>query len=160
MIMIVKSLWRKLKFLFCFVANRVYVEEPTFFSNNRINQNLDRLYKESNSQANDEEAVAKNNKTEPPTITIKRIKPMSFNIDIEESDNCPTPLESAIESALMFGENMYFSVMATNTAKNLVDPNSMPVNLTPDAYAAYCEYTAQLFATAAAARQELHDISA
>ena len=33
-------------------------------------------------------------------------------------------------------------------------------NLPPEAYAAFCEYTAELFAVAAAARQELNDISA
>ena len=85
---------------------------------------------------------------------------METNSKITEVEKSKTTLESSLESALLFGENMYFSVMAMNTAKNLTDPSTAPPNLTPEAYAAFCEYTAELFAVAAAARQELNDISA
>ena len=85
---------------------------------------------------------------------------METNPNFTDASESMTPLETALESALLFSENMYFSVMAMNTSKNLTDPSTAPPNLTPEAYAAFCEYTAELFAVAAAARQELNDISA
>ncbi len=130
-----------------------------FFKIDRINHDDSRLYSDKeNKEAQNEEVAAKSEK--PQIIILKKGEPMDINPNLTEANESMTPLESALESALMFGENMHFSVMAMSAAKNLTDPSAAPPNLTPEAYAAFCEYTAELFAIAAATRQELNDISA
>ena len=132
-----------------------------FFKIDRINHDDSRLYSDKeNKEAQNEEVAAKSEKPKPQIVILKKGEPMETNPNLTEANESMTPLESALESALLFGENMYFSVIAMNTAKNLSDPSTAPPNLTPEAYAAFCEYTAELFAVAAAARQELNDISA
>lgn len=130
-----------------------------FFKIDRINHDDSRLYSDKeNKEAQNEEIAAKSEK--PQIIILKKGELMETNPDLTEANESLTPLESALESALMFGENMHFSVMAMSASKNLTDPSTAPPNLTPEAYAAFCEYTAELFVVAAAARQELNDISA
>ena len=120
-----------------------------------------RLCSDENSEEDqNKQIVVDDKKLNPQILILNKGEPMETNSKITEVEKSMTPLESALESALLFGENMYFSVMAMNTAKNLTDPSTAPPNLTPEAYAAFCEYTAELFAVAAAARQELNDISA
>ena len=133
-----------------------------FFKIDRINHDDSRLYSDKeNKEAQNEEIAAKSEKPQIPQIIIlKKGELMETNPDLTEANESLTPLESALESALMFGENMHFSVMAMSASKNLTDPSTAPPNLTPEAYAAFCEYTAELFVVAAAARQELNDISA
>ena len=147
---------------FVSLINKFITFVSFFFKINRINRDEHRLYTDKeNREVQNEEVAAKSEKPQIPQITIlKKGKSMDINPNLTEANESMTPLESALESALMFGENMYFSVMAMNTAKNLTDPSAAPPNLTPEAYAAFCEYTAELFAVAAAARQELNDISA
>ena len=132
------------------------------FKIDRINYDERRLYSdEKNKEEQNEEVAAKSERPQiPQTIIVKKGEPMETNINSAETEKSMTPLESALENALLFGENMYFSAMATNTSHTLSDPAKAPPNLTPEAYAAFCEYTAELFAVAAAARQELNDISA
>lgn len=131
------------------------------FKIDRINHDDSRLYSDKeNKEEQNEEAAAKSEKPKPQTILLKKGEPMDPNFNFTEAEESMTPLESALEGALMFGENMYFSVIAMNTAKNLTDPSTAPPNLTPEAYAVFCEYTAELFVAAAAARQELNEISA
>ena len=132
-----------------------------FFKIDRINHDDSRLYSnEKNKEVQNEEVAVESENPKSQTIILKKGEFMEPNPNLTEANESMTPLESALESALMFGENMYFSVMAMNTAKNLTNPSAAPPNLTPEAYAAFCEYTAELFAAAAAARQELNDISA
>ena len=147
---------------FVSLINKFITFVSFFFKINRINRDEYRLYTDKeNREVQNEEVAAKSEKPQIPQITIlKKGKSMDINPNLTEANESMTPLESALENALLFGENMYFSVMAMNTAKNLTDPSTSPPNLTPEAYAAFCEYTAELFAVAAAARQELNDISA
>ena len=125
----------------------------TFFKKNRISEEDKRLLHVSNENETKPKA-------EPKIIILKKGENMEPNFNFTNLDESLTPLETAIESALLFGENMYFSTMAFSTSETLTDPDKAPPNLTPEAYAAFCEYTAQLFARAAAARQELNGISA
>ena len=132
-----------------------------FFKINRMNDAEARLCSDEKSEEDqNKQIVVDDKKLKPQILILNKGEPMETNSKITEVEKSMTPLESALESALLFGENMYFSVMAMNTAKNLTDPSTAPPNLTPEAYAAFCEYTAELFAVAAAARQELNDISA
>jgi hypothetical protein len=138
---------------FASLINKFITVLRTFFKKNRIFEEDTRLLHVSNT----EEAKPK---AEPKIIILKKSEKMETNFNITELEQSLTPLESAIESALLFGENMYFSTMAFSTSESLTDPDKAPPNLTPEAYVAFCEYTAQLFARAAAARQELNGISA
>jgi hypothetical protein len=131
------------------------------FKIDRINHDDSRLYSDKeNKEVQNEEVATKSEKPKLQTIILKKGESMEIDPNLIEANESMTPLESALEGALMFGENMHFSVMAMSASKNLTDPSTAPPNLTPEAYAAFCEYTAELFAIAAAARQELNDISA
>lgn len=146
---------------FVSLINKFITFVSFFFKINRINRDEHRLYTDKeNREAQIEEVAAKSEKPKQQTIILKKGEPMETNPNFTDASESMTPLETALESALLFSENMYFSVMAMNTSKNLTDPSTAPPNLTPEAYAAFCEYTAELFAVAAAARQELNDISA
>tara|TARA_A100001515_G_scaffold143000_1_gene143065 strand:- start:884 stop:1306 length:423 start_codon:yes stop_codon:yes gene_type:complete len=136
---------------FVSLINKFVTVVSTFFKKNRIFEEDARLLHVSNKNET---------KPEPKIIILKKGEKMETNLDLTNTEKTLTPLESAIERALLFGENMYFSTMAFSTSESLTDPEKAPPNLTPEAYTAFCEYTAQLFATAAAARQELNGISA
>ena len=138
---------------FASLISKFAIAVRTFFKKNRISEDEERLLHVSNKNETKPKA-------EPKIIILKKGEKMETNFNFTDLDKSLTPLETAIESALLFGENMYFSAMAFSTSESLTDPGKAPPNLTPEAYAAFCEYTAQLFATAAAARQELNGISA
>ena len=147
---------------FVSLINKLITFISLFFEIDRINHDDSRLYSsKEKKEAQNKEVAAKSEKPQIPQIIIlKKGESMETNPNLTEVSDSMTPLEAALESALMFGENMHFSVMAMHTSKNLSDPSAAPSNLAPEAYAAFCEYTAELFAVAAAARQELNDISA
>lgn len=144
---------------FVSLINKLITFVSLFFEIDRINHDDSRLYSsKEKKEVQNEEIAAKSEK--PQIVILKKGESMETNPNLTEVSDSMTPLEAALESALMFGENMHFSVMAMHTSKNLSDPSAAPSNLAPEAYAAFCEYTAELFAVAAAARQELNDISA
>ena len=144
---------------FVSLINKLITFISLFFEIDRINHDDSRLYSsKEKKEVQNEEIAAKSEK--PQIVILKKGESMETNPNLTEVSDSMTPLEAALESALMFGENMHFSVMAMHTSKNLSDPSAAPSNLAPEAYAAFCEYTAELFAVAAAARQELNDISA
>ena len=138
---------------FVSLINKFVTVVTTFFKKNRISEEDTRLLH----VLNKNETIPK---PEPKITILKKAEKMETNFEFTNTEKTLTPLESAIENALLFGENMYFSTMAFSTSESLTDPEKAPPNLTPEAYTAFCEYTAQLFATAAAARQELNGISA
>ena len=144
---------------FVSLINKLITFVSLFFEIDRINHDDSRLYSsKEKKEVQNEEIAAKSEK--PQIVILKKGESMETNPNLTEVSDSMTPLEAALESALMFGENMHFSVIAMHTSKNLSDPSAAPSNLAPEAYAAFCEYTAELFAVAAAARQELNDISA
>ena len=144
---------------FVSLINKLITFISLFFEIDRINHDDSRLYSsKEKKEVQNEEIAAKSEK--PQIVILKKGESMETNPNLTEVSDSMTPLEAALESALMFGENMHFSVIAMHTSKNLSDPSAAPSNLAPEAYAAFCEYTAELFAVAAAARQELNDISA
>lgn len=146
---------------FVSLINKLITFVSLFFKIDRINHDDSRLYSDKeNKEEQNEEAAVKSEKPKPQIVILKKGESMETNPNLTEVSDSMTPLEAALESALMFGENMHFSVIAMHTSKNLSDPSAAPSNLPPEAYAAFCEYTAELFAVAAAARQELNDISA
>ena len=151
---------------FVSLINKFVTSVFIFFEKIRINYDEHRLYEDKQSRKaaveneRDKELVANDEKPKSKIIILKKGEPMETNINLTDTQQSSTPFESALESALMFGENMYFSAMAMTTSQSLSDPAKAPPNLTPEAYAAFCEYTAELFAVAAAARQELNNISA
>lgn len=144
---------------FASLINKLLTSFESFFKKYRIKHEEDRLY---TYEPNDEqqEPAATGSKPKPKIIILKQGESMDTNLNLIQSEKTPTAFESAVENALLFGENMYFSAMAQSTSESLTDPAKAPANLTAEAYVAFCEYTAGLFAVAAAARQELNGIDA
>lgn len=146
---------------FASLINKFLTLFESFFKKYRIKDEEARLCThEPIEKQREQEPAASGSNPKPKIIILKQGESMDTNFNSMQSENPTTALDSAVENALLFGENMYFSAMALTTSETLTDPSKAPAHLTAETYAAFCEYTAELFAVAAATRQELNGISA
>ena len=109
---------------FVSLINKFVTVVTTFFKKNRISEEDTRLLH----VLNKNETIPK---PEPKITILKKAEKMETNFEFTNTEKTLTPLESAIENALLFGENMYFSTMAFSTSESLTDPEKAPPNLTP-----------------------------